>query len=83
MGQAFSKKIDDMLVIQGVKNHFAFFAVFDQAQITQNPQLMGDRRLLHFQNLSQIADTELLLGEGMKYLDPGGVPQGFEYIRQI
>jgi len=43
MSQPFCKKIDDMLVIQGVKNHFAFFAVFDQAQVTQNPQLMGDR----------------------------------------
>lgn len=72
----------NMVVHQGVENHFPIPALPHQLIGFQKAQLMGHRRLCQAQPVRQVADTGIPLHQQEQDMDTGGVPQQLEKFRQ-
>lgn len=72
-----------MSVGQGVEDGFAFPAAFDQLALLQTPQLVGDGRLAHAQQLRDIAHAHFRLKQDIQDPDAGGVAKDLEQLSQV
>lgn len=73
----------DMSIRKGVKDGFAFAAVFDELALFERTQLVGDGALGHVQKLRDVADAHLGFEEHIEDFDPGGIAKNFEKFGQI
>jgi hypothetical protein len=55
--QAIAEQAEDVIVIQGIAHEGPLLPVFDQSQIAQVPQLVGDSRRADRQQRGQLVDA--------------------------
>ena len=71
-----------MIIVEGVEDHAAGAARPDESQRPEQSQLMGDGGLGDADELRQIADAQLALGERVEQPDPGRVAEHRESGRK-
>src|SRR5690554_1435209 len=76
------KELLDMLVIQGVIDHGAFFAGLHQTGKTKDLQLMRNSGLPHPSQSSKICHAKLLFGEVIQYGEPRGITKNLKEFCQ-
>jgi len=76
------KQLRNMLVGQGVEYLLAVPPPADEVEAAQEPQMVRDRGKAALQQIRQIADAKLFLGQKMKNLDPRFVRHGLEQLRK-
>ena len=82
MGQTLAHNGDDMVIIQAVKDAFAFPAGLDQVGIAQQPELMGHRRLGHAQGLVEVIDAQFLFQQGGNDVQTAVVREDLEHFAE-
>ena len=65
-------------VVQGIENHLALAPVFDQPGAPQVAQVVGCCCHGGSGNAGHVANAQLVADQGIDYLQPGFVPQGFK-----
>lgn len=83
MLKARSKKGLDMNGVERVIGDFSILSIFDQIEISQHPELVGNGRLGFPEQAGQVADAQLILGQGIKDLRPGRVSEDLERLGQF
>ena len=72
-----------MVIGQGIEDVFALPAVFDQVHLLEHPQLVGDCTLGDLDALGDVAHALLTLGQQIEDMNPGGVCEALEQIRNM
>jgi hypothetical protein len=70
----------DVGVVQAVVGGLAVPSVTNQPQLAKGPEGVGDRRLAHPDRGGDIADAELLEGQGVDDPEPAGIAEGPERL---
>jgi len=78
MLQRLQEDLFDMRVIQGIEDRLALLAAFDDPRVSERAQLVGDRRLPHFQEYGQVVHAQFFLQQGGNDANPGRIAEGFE-----
>ena len=73
----------DMIVIQCIVDGLAFSPVADELAVLEDPQLMGDSRLIHVQKLSYLIDASFRIDQTVQDPDPGRVCKVLEQFGDI
>lgn len=68
-----------MLIVNAVIHRAPYFAPFDDPQVPQVSQLMGNGRLCHFENGRQITNANFGLNQCMNDPHTGEVTQCLKY----
>jgi hypothetical protein len=83
MFQSLGEKLENVIVIQGVVDHFSDFSAPDEFANPQHPELMGHRRLGHIQKRGHVTNAHLFEGKGVEYADSGRICKGFEEFGEV
>jgi hypothetical protein len=73
----------DVVVVNGVIEHFALAASPDKPVLTQDAQLMRDRRSIETGRRRDIEDAELPRAQRFQYAKPGWIANDGEDLRQL
>jgi len=71
-----------MLVIQHVKRHFPLATIADEPHGLKETQVMRYERFRQAQEVRDVADAELLVREGVEYLQARGVAYYLQRLRE-
>ena len=83
MLKTFSKKVSDVNVVEGIVSNLPVFPVLDQVEIPEDTELVRNCRLGLPQQGGEVANAQLILGEGIKNLGPGRVAKNLECLGQL
>lgn len=83
MVEAPAEEIQNVVVVQAVKNLPAVLAGAHEAHLAQAAQLVGDGRFAETHGLSQRADAHLCIRQGSDDADSARVGQGLEQFSHV
>jgi len=78
MLQAVADQVPDMIVVELVVDDFTFPPVAHHPQVSQDPELMGDRGFGKPADHRQVADAQLGVQQSDNDFQAGGLSQGLE-----
>ena len=81
MFHALGENADDMLISQGIVNHFALFAELDQLVGLQHPKLVGHGALGDLHQLGNVAHAQLPIAQFTDDARPCGIAADLEKLR--
>jgi hypothetical protein len=77
------KKVSDVDVVERVIGDLPVFSVFDQVEISQDTELMGDGGLGLPEQTGQITNAQFILRKGIEDLGTGRIPKDLKCLGQF
>jgi hypothetical protein len=72
----------DVVIVERVKNHLTGAAGANEPHAAKKPKLMGHRRFAQAEQIRDVADTQLVVRQGIEDPDTRRIPQDLERLRK-